>query len=125
MNKKEFNQILEESFRTETDLQLPVGFAQKVTLQILRREQWKTDLREYLYLIGVLLSLLAVVLGYYYFVDREFVLKAFAFLTSNLISVILIVFILNFVFFVDKVLLRLLFRSLPHPLQRRGERQKA
>jgi len=109
MNKEELNKLLEKSLKTETDFQLPVDFAQKVSVHILRREQWKTDLREYLYLIGVLLSLLAVVLGFFYFVDKEFVLKAFAFLTTNLIPVILIVFILNFIFFADKVLLRLLF----------------
>lgn len=109
MNKEELNQILGKSFKTEIDFQLPVDFAQKVTSQVVRREQWKTDLREYLYLIGVVLSLLAVVSGFYYFVDKEFVLKAFAFVTSNLVPVISMVFILNFIFFADKVLLRLLF----------------
>jgi len=109
MNKEELDKIIEKSFRTESDFQLPVDFAQKVTSTVIRREQWKTDLREYLYLMGVMVSLLAVVLGFYYFVDKEFVLKAFAFFTSNLIPVISMVFILNFIFFADRVLLRFLF----------------
>ncbi len=109
MNKEELDQMIEKSFRTELDFRLPLDFAQKVTSQVVRREQWKTDLREYLSLVGVLLSLLAIVSGFYYFVDKEFVLKAFAFISGNIISVISIVFILNFIFFADKVLLRLLF----------------
>jgi len=125
MNKEELDQIIEKSFRTGFDFQLPVDFAQKVTSQVVLREQWKTDLREYLYILGVSLSLLAIVLGFYYFVDKEFILQAFAFISGNLIPVISLVFILNFIFFADKVLLRLLFRSLPRPLHGRGERQKA
>lgn len=109
MRNEELDQIIEKSFGTEPNFQLPVDFAQKVTSQIVRREQWKTDLREYFYLTGVLLSLLALVFGFYYFVDKEFVLQAFAFLSKNVIPVISMVFLLNFIFFADKVLLRFLF----------------
>jgi hypothetical protein len=125
MNKEELDKIIEKAFRTEFDFQLPVDFAQKVTSQVVLREQWKTDLREYFYLTGVILSLLVIVSGFYYFVDKEFILKAFAFLTENLIPVLSIIFILNFIFFADRVLLRLLFRSLPRHLHKRGERQRA
>lgn len=109
MKNEELDHMIEKSFRTEPGFQLSTDFAQKVVFTVVRREQWKTDLREYLYLIGVVLSLFAMVSGFYYFVDKEFVLKAFNFLSSNLIPVISIVFILNFIFFADKVLLRLLF----------------
>jgi len=109
MTKEELDQMIEKSFRTEFDFQLSRNFAQKVTSQVIRREQWKTDLREYLFLIGILLSLLAVVAVFYYFVDRAFVLKVVTFVSENPIPVISIVFILNFIWFADKVLLRLLF----------------
>jgi len=109
MRNEELDQIIEKSFRTEPDFRLPTDFAQKLALTVVRREQWKTDLREYFYLTGVLLSLLAVVSGFYYFVDRVFVLQAFAFLSENVIPVISIVFLLNFIVFADRVLLRLLF----------------
>jgi len=109
MTNEELDQMIEKSFRTEFDFQLPVNFAQKVTLHVVRREQWKTDLREYLSLVGLLLLLLTIASGFYYFVDKTFILKAFAFISGNLISVISIVFILNFIFFADRVLLRLLF----------------
>jgi len=109
MKNEELDQMIEKSFRTEPGFQLPANFAQKVAFALVRREQWKTDLREYLYMTGVLLSLLAVVLGFYYFVDKAFVLQAFAFLSKNVIPVISIVFLLNFIVFADRVLLRLLF----------------
>jgi len=125
MKNEELDQIIEKSFRAETEFQLPANFAQKMAFNVARREQWKTDLREYLYLTGVLLLLIAVVSGFYYFVDKAFVLQAFTLLSQNLIPVVLIVFLLNFIWFTDRVLLRLLFRSLPRPLRRRGERQSA
>jgi len=109
MRNEELDQMVEKSFRKEPDFYLPPNFAQKVTFSLVRREQWKTDLHEYLYLTGVLFSLLAVVSGFYYFVDKEFVLKAFTFISENILPVILILFLLNFIFFADKVLLRLLF----------------
>jgi hypothetical protein len=109
MTKEEWDQMIEKSFKSEPEFQLPVDFAQKVTSQVIRREQWKTDLREYLFITGVLLSLLAVVAGFYYFVDKALVIRVLSFISENTIPVISIVFILNFIFFADKVLLRLLF----------------
>jgi hypothetical protein len=109
MNKEELDKIIDKSFRTELDFQLPVGFAQKVTMKVVRREQWKNDLYEYLYLTGVVMALLLVVLGLYYYIDKEFILRVFSFVTGNIVPVVSVVFILNFIFFADKVLLRLLF----------------
>ncbi|HZL11362.1 MAG TPA: hypothetical protein VFC65_15350 [Prolixibacteraceae bacterium] len=109
MRNEELDQIIEKSFRSEPDFQLPADFAQKVTFSLIRREQWKTDLYEYLYLSAVLFALLAVVSGFYYFVDKEFVLQIFAFVSGNIIQIIFLAFILNFILFADRVLLRLLF----------------
>jgi hypothetical protein len=109
MKNEELDKIIEKSFKTEPDFKLSVDFAQKLTMKVIGREQWKTDLREYLYVTGVVLSLLLIVSGFYYFVDKEFVLKAFAFLSANLVPVISVVLILNFIFFADKVILRFLF----------------
>ena len=109
MKNEELDQIIEKSFRTEPGFQLSPDFATKVAFAVARKEQWKTDLREYLYLTGILLSLLAVVSGFYYFVDRAFVLQVTAFLSNNIVPVILIAFLLNFIWFADRVLLRLLF----------------
>lgn len=75
MKNEELDQMIEKSFQTEPEFHLPANFAQQVTFSVVRQEQWKTDLREYLYLTGVLLSLLAVVSGFYYFVDKAFVIQ--------------------------------------------------
>jgi hypothetical protein len=109
MKNEELDRIIGKSFKAEPDFKLSVDFAQKLTMKVIGREQWKTDLREYLYVKGVVLSLLLIVSGFYYFVDKEFVLKAFAFLSANLVPVISVVLILNFIFFADKVILRFLF----------------
>ena len=109
MKNEELDQIIEKSFGTEPGFQLPADFAQKVAFSVVRRQQWKTDLREYFYLLAVVISLLSVVSGFYYFVDRELIVHIFTWLSGNVIQVVFAVFILNFVFFADRVLLRLLF----------------
>lgn len=122
MNTNEMEHILDQSFRSEPDFHLPADFARMVTQTVIRREQWKTDLFEYLNLTGIFVFLLAIASGFYYFIDKPLVLNVFNFLSGHVIQVALILFILNFILFADRVLLRLLFRGLPHPLQRRGER---
>ena len=109
MNNEELDKIIEKSFRTKPEFHLPADFAQKVTLSVVRREQLKNDLYEYLYLTGVLLSLLSVAVGLYYYIDKELVVRVFSFMSGNLIQVVSAIFILNFIFFTDRVLLRLLF----------------
>lgn len=109
MKNEELDTIIDKSFRTKPDFHLSADFAQKVTLSVVRREQLKNDLYEYLYLTGVLLSLLSVAGGLYYYIDKELVVRVFSFMSGNLIQVISAVFILNFILFADRVLLRLLF----------------
>lgn len=120
MNTKELEHILDQSFRSEPDFHLPDGFARQVTRTVVRREQWKTDLFEYLYLTCVFVFLLTIASGFYYFIDKQLVLNVLTFLSGNIIQVALILFILNFILFADRVLLRLLFRGLPHPLPKDG-----
>ena len=122
MNNEELDKIIEKSFRIKPDFQLSADFAQKVTHSVVRREQWKNDLYEYLYLTGVIAVLLSVAGGLYYYIDKVLIMRFLTFVNGNVLQVIFVVFILNFIFFADRVLLRLLFRSLPRPLQRRGER---
>jgi len=109
MKNEELDTILEKSFRTEFDFHLPADFAHKVTLTVIRREQWKTDLAEYLTLAGFIVGLLSTITGIYYFLDKEIVMQAFSFVTGHISLVVCVVFILNFILFADKVLLGLLF----------------
>ena len=109
MKNEELDYIIEESFRTEPDFRLPADFARKLTLSVTHSEQWKTDVREYLYLTAVLISLLAVATVTYYLIDKDIVIRFFSFITQNAVTVVFIVLMLNFIWFADRVLLRLLF----------------
>lgn len=109
MNNVELENIIEKSFRTEPDFHLPADFAEKVTISVVRHEHWKTDLREYLSITAVLIFLLAVVSGTYYLIDKDLLMQFFSFISQNVLQVVLIVFLLNFILFADRVLLRLLF----------------
>lgn len=109
MKNEELNYILEISFKTEPDFHLSANFAKKLTLRITRREQWKTDLREYLCLIAVLVIFVAIVSTTYYFIDKKIVMRFFAFIVGNTFPVVFMVFILNFILFADRVLLPMLF----------------
>lgn len=109
MKNEEIENILNSSLRREPDFHLPVDFAQKVSFSVIRHDQWKNDLYEYYFLTAILLSLLSVTAGLYYFIDRALILRFFSFISENVIPVVCAVLILNFIFFADKVLLPFLF----------------
>jgi len=109
MKNEELDHIIEKSFRSEPDFHVSTDFTRKLIFLVTSREQWKTDLREYLFLTTVLILLLAVASGTYYLIDKDIVIRIFSFITQNTLSVAFIVFILNFILFADRVLLRLLF----------------
>jgi hypothetical protein len=66
-------------------------------------------MREYLLIATLIVGLMAVVTGFYFFVDKQTSLMVFQFVSANWIPVVLVVFLINFVLFADRVLLRLLF----------------
>lgn len=109
MKNKELDQIIEKSFNASPEFHLPVDFTQKVVHTIVRREQWKSDLTDYTYITGILMFLMAIVSGTYYLANKELLFRIFTFVTENMVPVLLIVFLLNFILFADRVLLRLLF----------------
>lgn len=109
MNKEELDLILEKTFRKDPEYFLSENFAQKVTQAVARREHWKSDLLEYFYLSAVLFSLLLVVAGFFYLIEKDQVLKVISLVTENILPIILTGLILNFILFADRVLLRLLF----------------
>lgn len=109
MRTEELNDLLDSSFKAEPEYRLPTDFAQRVTLSLVKKEQWKSDLMDYFYLIGCVALLLVVATGIYYFADKAFLLRIVTFLKSNIIQVLFVVLILNFILLADKVLLGLLF----------------
>ena len=109
MRNEELDTIIEKSFRMEPTFHLPVDFVQKVTFSIVRREQWKNDLADYISLTAILLCMISVVGGLFYYLDKAVIIQVFSFITGNVSQVVFAVFILNFILFTDKVLLPLLF----------------
>jgi hypothetical protein len=109
MNNEQLDRILEKSLASEPGFKLPVDFASKLTQAAVRREQWKIDLREYFLYSAVVFVLAAIVGGFYYFINPNLCYQAFNFVLKNWMQVIAAVLLLNFIFFADKVLLRLLF----------------
>lgn len=109
MKTEELNDLLEQSLKAEPKFLLSPDFAQKVTASVVRKEQWKSDLSDYFYLLACLLFLVMAVTGIYYFANNQFFIRALTFLKSNFVPVLFVVLILNFILLADKVLLRLLF----------------
>lgn len=109
MKNEELDLIIEKSLKSSDSFHLPADFAQKVTGALIRHEQWKMDLKEYLSILGIIISLLAVAGGLYYYLDKGFVGSITTFVSGNLIQVAGVIFILNFILLADRVLLPLLF----------------
>ena len=110
MNNQELDQIIDRGFKSEPTFSLSVDFAKKVTLKVIGRELWKNDLREYFFMSFVVIALISFVAGFYYFVDKDFVIKVFAYISKNIIPIVSLLVVVNFVFFADKVILKQLFR---------------
>lgn len=109
MRNEELDHIIHKSFRADPEFQLPADFALKVTFSVTRREQWKNDLSEYVALTAVLLILGLAVAGLYYYIDKALVTNFLSFVSGNMMPFVFAVFILNFILFADRVLLRWLF----------------
>lgn len=109
MKNEELDTIIEKSLKTSKGFHLSADFAKKVTFAVVKREQWKENLKEYLVILGVIVSLLAVAVGLNYYMDKSVVDRMLTFISDHIIQVISILFILNFIFLTDRVLLPLLF----------------
>lgn len=109
MKNEELDIILEKSLKSDEGFLLPADFAQKVTIRVVRHEQWKNDLKEYFIILGIIISLLATAGGLYYYLDKEIIAHLTTFISRNLIQVLGILFTLNFILLADRVLLPLLF----------------
>ena len=112
MRNDELTDLVEKSLVSEPDYRLPADFARKVTVSVIRREQWKTDLQEYLLLTAIMIGILTAATVSYYLLDKEVLIRTLNFFESRRIQVVGAIFLVNFILFADKVLLRLLFSRL-------------
>jgi len=111
MKNEELNTLIEKSLKINPAFHLAPDFAKKVTFAAIKREQWKVNLKEYLIVIVVIISLLAVAVGLNYYMDKSSINRMLSFVTDHIFQVISVIFILNFIFFTDRVLLPLLFNK--------------
>jgi len=109
MKNHELDELVDKSLKIEPGYLLSDGFAQRISLRIARRLTWKSDLLEYLSILAVVVALIGVACGTYFFTNKDGFMTFVELVKRNLIPFILVAFILNFVFFADRVLLRLLF----------------
>jgi hypothetical protein len=111
MNNKELDQLIDESFSAEPDFHLSADFAQKVSTALIRHSQTKTEFINYLYIIAFLTGLLLFSCGIYYMINKELLMQFITFVKQHTLNVLFTIILLNFVFFADRVLLRLLFNK--------------
>jgi len=111
MNNKELDKLIDQSFGLIQEFQLPDDFAKRVSAEVARKTQWKTDLYEYLYLTGFMAFVVAIVAGTYYLVNKEIFLQILNSAGQNILPLVFIVVLINFILFADRVLLPLLFNN--------------
>lgn len=109
MKNEELDLIIEKSLKSSDGFHLPADFARKVTVTVVRQEQWKNDLKEYLFILGIIIALLGVAGGLYYYLDKGFIGSIATLVSGNLVQVTGTAFVLNFILLADRVLLPLLF----------------
>ena len=111
MKNEELDLILENAMKTGPDFHLPADFSLKTSEKVAHSIQWKNDLLEYLYLTILILSLVVASAGMYYYIDKSLALRLLSIISQNSVLFVLGFLLLNFILFVDKVLLPLLFNK--------------
>jgi hypothetical protein len=107
-----FDQIIAETLGAEPDFKLPADFTQKVISTLTRSSQLRSDLLDYLYLMIFLILLLVIVSGAYYLINKEVLMQVITLININIKNVVFVTILVNFVYLVDRVLLRLFFSKL-------------
>ena len=102
----ENDRLLDKLLKEEPDYFLSEDFADNLVKKINIRESVKQNTMEYLTILGAVLGLLVSFAGAYYFLNREtfMEIKSFVFNGYTPIAILIILF----VYFMDKVLLKLL-----------------
>jgi hypothetical protein len=102
----ENDRLLDKLLKDEPDYFLSDDFADNLVKKIRIRQSVKQNMMEYLTILGAVVGILVAFGGTYYFLNREtfMVIKSFVFNGYTPIAVVIVLF----VFFMDKVMLRLL-----------------
>lgn len=115
-NKTKFDtdKLLNEVLRTEPEFTLPNNFAEMLAENVGKRFAWEQYVKEFLIYVAVIAGIVAISAGMaLIWFDADWK-TWFNFLTSNIAMVAAANFLLVFILFADKVLLRyFMYKSAP------------
>jgi len=104
--------LLDEALKTEPEFMLSDNFANLLVQKIERKFAWEQYLREFLIYLGTILGLLAVPVAIQFILFDAKIKEWLQLVTNNISLVAGVMFLLVFVLFADRVLLRFfMFRS--------------
>jgi len=98
--------LLDEALKTEPELKLSDNFANLLVEKIERKFAWEQYLREFLIYLGAILGLLAVPVAIQFILFDAKLQEWLQLVTNNISLVAGVVFLLVFILFADRVLLR-------------------
>lgn len=107
--KTDLDTYMDEAFRKEPDYLLTDDFADKMAAQFQKSYSLKESLHEYSIYASLILGLTILVGGFFLFINKGDMTPIQAFISGNIVEIISVVFVANFILFTDKVLLRMLF----------------
>lgn len=105
----EFDKYIDGALKEEPGFFLSSGFADKMAEKISREYALHESLKEYSVYAALFLGLAILVGAFLFFINKNDFSQLQAFIANHLFEIISLVFVVNFILFADKVLLRLLF----------------
>jgi hypothetical protein len=103
---KETGQVIEDILKMDPGYVLSENFAEKLTQKIERRFAWNTYIKEFLIYFGAVTGIIATSVAMVFFLMSDIWIKWINIFLSNSEVIIGIAFIMSFILFADKVLLR-------------------
>lgn len=105
----DFNKLVTEAMVQEPMFKLPSNFADVVAEKGIRKFSFRKNINEYFFYAAIVCGLALFIAAFFYFVSKENFQQISTFVSNNLVSVLSVLFIANFILFADIVLLRQLF----------------
>ena len=98
--------LVDEALKTEPEFMLSDNFANLLVEKMERKFAWEQYLREFLIYLGTILSLLAVPVAIQFILFDAKLQEWLQLVTNNISLVVGVMFLLGFILFADRVLLR-------------------
>ncbi|MBN2774480.1 MAG: hypothetical protein JXR31_09555 [Prolixibacteraceae bacterium] len=105
-NNEQNEKFIDEVLKTDPGFKLPDDFADRLALKFEKHFAWSQYIREFLIWLSVGLGIILTTVGMLILMMTETWHKWFGIVMDNLTGSIGILFILTFILFIDRVLLR-------------------